>query len=136
MERKIEMPLTSNPPTARPAAHTTGGCDHAAPTEPARLQADAAQLEAAAAMCQALADPARLRLLLWLAAEGALCVSELVAREGQKLGTVSARLQQLHAARLVLRRREAKHVYYELADAHVRALLDNVIQHAGEAAGL
>lgn len=133
MEQRIEVAPTTITTAARPPAHAAGRCDHAAPTEPARLQPDAAQLEAAAAMCQALADPARLRLLLWLAAEGALCVSELVAREGQKLGTVSARLQQLHAARLVLRRREAKHVYYELADAHVRALLENVIQHAAEA---
>jgi len=91
------------------------------------------QLEAAAAICQALADPARLRLLLWLAAAGELCVSELVAREQHKLSTVSARLQQLHAARLVVRRREAKHVLYALADEHVHALLDNVVSHAAEA---
>jgi len=107
-------------------------CEHAlAPQQ--ELALVPGQLEAAAAICQALADPARLRLLMWLAAAGELCVSELVAREQQKLSTVSARLQQLHAARLVVRRREARHVLYALADEHVRALMENVINHAGEA---
>lgn len=107
------------------------GCRHASP--PAQLALAPGQLEAAALICQALADPARLRLLLWLAARGELCVSELVELEQQRLGTVSARLQQLHGARLVTRRREARHVLYALADEHVRALIENIVSHAGEA---
>lgn len=106
-------------------------CRHAA--RPEQLALAPGQLDAAALICQALADPARLRLLLWLAARGELCVSELVELEQQRLGTVSARLQQLHGARLVTRRREARHVLYALADEHVRALLENIVSHAGEA---
>lgn len=89
------------------------------------------ELHVAARMCHALSDPARLRLLLRLS-DGERCVSELVAHEAGKLSSVSARLQTLHAARLVTRRREAKHVFYELADDHVRALLHNILTHAAE----
>jgi len=89
-------------------------------------------LEQTAAMCQAMADPSRLRLLLWLQ-QGECCVSELVELEQAKLSSISARLQQLHSARLVTRRREAKRVFYRLADAHVRHLLGNILHHAAEA---
>jgi ArsR family transcriptional regulator len=89
------------------------------------------ELESAAAMCKALSDPSRLRLLLWLA-QGEMCVSELVEREQDKLSSVSARLQLLHNAHLVTRRREMKHVFYALADQHVHDLLDNVLHHAAE----
>lgn len=88
-------------------------------------------LERAAAMLRAAGDPARLRLLLRLA-EGERCVSELVAAEGGRLGTVSARLQQLHAARLVTRRRDARHIHYALADGHVARLLREIVDHAAE----
>lgn len=88
-------------------------------------------LEKAAAMLRAAGDPARLRLLLRLA-EGERCVSELVAAEGAKLATVSARLQHLHAARLVVRRRDARHIHYALADGHVARLLREIVDHAAE----
>jgi len=90
------------------------------------------ELEQAATMCQAMADPSRLRLLLWLQ-QGERCVSELVELEQAKLSSISARLQLLYSARLVTRRREAKHVFYRLADAHVRNLLGNILHHAAEA---
>jgi len=89
-------------------------------------------MDIAAAMCRAMSDPARLRLLLRLA-EKELCVSELVAHEQAKLSSISARLQTLHTAGLVARRRDAKHIYYTLADDHVRDLLHNVLSHAAEA---
>ena len=82
-------------------------------------------------MCRALSDASRLRLLLWLA-QREMCVSQLVECEQAKLGSISARLQVLHAARLVARRRQAKHVIYSLADDHVRALVRNIINHAAE----
>lgn len=90
------------------------------------------ELEVAAAMCKALSDPSRLRLLLWLA-QGEMCVSDLVEHEQDKLSSISARLQLLHSARLVTRRRESKQVLYVLADQHVHALLSNVLHHAAEA---
>jgi len=105
-------------------------CQHALEAIPEPLFS-AKALEVAASMCQAMADPSRLRLLLWLQ-QGERCVSELVALEQAKLSSVSARLQLLYSARLVTKRREAKHVFYRLADAHVRHLLGNILHHAAE----
>ncbi|MEO1456414.1 MAG: helix-turn-helix domain-containing protein [Pseudomonadota bacterium] len=101
---------------------------------PARppFQAPAAGvMEIAAAMMRAAGDPARLGLLLRLA-DGERCVSELAEAEGDKVATVSARLQLLHGARLVTRRRQAKHVYYALADDHVVCFLKDLLDHAAE----
>jgi ArsR family transcriptional regulator, lead/cadmium/zinc/bismuth-responsive transcriptional repressor len=89
------------------------------------------QLEAAAAMFDALSDTARLRTLMRLADKDQ-SVSEIAAAEGEKMTTVSARLQVLHAARLIARRREGKSVIYSLADEHVVSLVENAIVHAGE----
>ena len=90
---------------------------------------DEAALAAAAAMFRALADPERLRLLVRLAL-GEACVTDL-AGEG-KLTTVSARLQMLHAVRLVSRRRDARHIYYALVDQQVLDLVESAMEHAGE----
>jgi len=107
-------------------------CQHPVP-DPPTLAYSEQQLDVAARMCHAMSDPARLRLLLRLA-EKERCVSELVAHEQEaKLSSVSARLQTLHSAALVSRRREAKHIYYSLADEHVYELLSNVLNHAAEA---
>jgi ArsR family transcriptional regulator, lead/cadmium/zinc/bismuth-responsive transcriptional repressor len=99
------------------------------PRSPPPLPARA-QIEAAAEIFRALGDPERLRLLLRLA-ESEACVSEL-AENGEKITTVSARLKTLSVVRLVRRRREAKHVFYALADEHVLPLVRNAIDHAAE----
>ena len=59
-------------------------------------------------------------------------MSELAEDEGEKITTVSARLKALFAVRLVKRRREAKHVFYALADEHLLPMLRNAIDHAAE----
>jgi len=88
-------------------------------------------LAAAAAMLRALGDPERLRILVRLG-QGELCVSELAQLEGDKLTTVSARLKSLLAVRLVTRRRDAKHVFYAIADEHVLKLVESAVAHAAE----
>src|SRR6266446_9898491 len=101
------------------------------PPRPATRLPSRAQIEAGAAIFQALGDPERLRLLVRLAA-GEACVSELAEYEGEKISTVSARLKTLFVVRLVKRRREAKHVFYALADEHLPPMLRNAIEHAAE----
>ena len=59
-------------------------------------------------------------------------MSELAEDEGEKVTTLSARLKTLSVVRLVRRRREAKHVFYALADEHVLPLIRNAIDHAAE----
>lgn len=92
---------------------------------------EATQLKDASEMFRALGDPSRLRLLARLAG-GEVCVSELAELEDEKLTTVSARLKTLLSVKLVKRRREAKHVFYALADAHVLQLVESAIEHAAE----
>lgn len=89
------------------------------------------QLESAAEMFQALSDPARLRTLIILA-NAERSVGQLAEIEGEKLGTVSARLKVLAQARLVRRRREGKSVIYAIADFHVLRLIENAVEHACE----
>lgn len=88
-------------------------------------------LERAAAFCAAMGDPSRLRLLELLF-DGRHCVSELAEETSASLSSVSQRLKLLSQARLVRRTREGKHVYYSLADDHVRRILQEVFAHADE----
>ena len=112
-------------PPNRDGAHS-GHPPHSAAPLPSRTQ-----IEAGAEIFRALGDPERLRLLLRLA-ESEACVSELAEQEREKITTVSARLKVLSTARLVRRRREAKHIFYALADEHVLRLIRNAIDHAAE----
>lgn len=89
------------------------------------------QVEEAAGMFAALADPGRLRLLIFLA-RGEASVSDLAAAQAEKFSTVSARLKLLHAARLVARRRLGKSILYRLADDHILALVASAVDHARE----
>jgi len=87
------------------------------------------QLDKAASMFKALADPLRLKTLMLLA-QKERSVGELSLIEGEKIGTVSARLKVLLNAHLVVRRKEGQNVFYSLADFHVLALIENAIEHA------
>jgi ArsR family transcriptional regulator len=83
---------------------------------------------------RALGDTPRLRILLLLL-RGEVCVGELVAALGEKFSTVSQRLRVLRTEGLVSRRREGSHVYYALADDHVKDLIANALAHADELDG-
>jgi DNA-binding transcriptional ArsR family regulator len=89
------------------------------------------QLNDAAAMFKALSDCSRLKTLILLA-ERERSVSELCELEGEKIGTVSARLKVLLTARLVKRRKNGQNALYTIADNHVLALIENAIEHACE----
>lgn len=106
------------------------GCTHEdRPLVPAASQSRA--LEKAARLFRALGDAPRLRLLHLLLA-GEVCVGELVAALGEKFSTVSQRLRVLRAEGLVSRRREGSHVFYSLADDHVKHLVSNALDHVAE----
>lgn len=61
-------------------------------------------------------------------------MTELAEASDTKLSTLSQQLRVLHAERMVKRRREGKHVYYSLADDHVRELVRAALDHASEPA--
>lgn len=86
-------------------------------------------IEQAVRLFKALGDEARLRLLEMLMT-GEACVSELAQASGEQISTVSHRLRLLRSEGLVERRREGRHIYYSLADAHVIELMRNALDHA------
>lgn len=88
-------------------------------------------LERAASLFRAMGDAARLRIL-YLLLRGEVCAGEIVTATGEKFSTVSQRLRILRSEGLVSRRRDGSHIYYTLADAHVKNLVSNALAHAGE----
>lgn len=79
-----------------------------------------------------LADPGRLRVLVALL-EGEMCVCDLAAAAGASESAASHHLRLLRAHRVVQVRRSGRMAYYQLADAHVRMLLDIALTHIGHA---
>ena len=93
-------------------------------------------LARAASMFKLLGDQTRSRLLFALLEAGELCVCDLAAATGTQEATVSQSLRMLRASGVVTGRREGRLVFYRLADAHVRMLLDLTREHiAHEAVG-
>ncbi|MGH2758968.1 MAG: ArsR/SmtB family transcription factor, partial [Actinomycetota bacterium] len=71
----------------------------------------------------------RTRLLYELLEAGELCVCDLAASVSASETSVSHALRLLRAAGIVRNRRDGRIVYYRLADAHVRLLLDLSAEH-------
>ncbi len=82
-------------------------------------------------MFRALGSPERLQLMELLL-DQEHCVSQLAQELEEKVTTVSQRLQLLHSARLLSKERRGKHMYYKIADHHVRELLTSTFDHVEE----
>lgn len=76
-----------------------------------------------------LSESIRVHLVLLLL-QGERSVAQLVDALGQPQSTVSRHLAHLRSAAVVKTRREATHVYYRLADAHVAQLVQQAFSHA------
>ena len=85
-------------------------------------------IEKTASLLRAAGEPERLRLLERLGMSEA-CVGELATEFKCGTPTISQRLKILHQEGLISRRRDGKHIYYQLDDDHVKQLLDNVLAH-------
>lgn len=112
------------------------GCSvHCVHPEKVQLVMDATlptgDLARAAALFKLLGDPTRARLLFALLEAGELCVCDLAAATGTQEATVSQSLRLLRASGVVTGRRQGRLVFYRLADAHVRMLLDLTREHIG-----
>jgi DNA-binding transcriptional ArsR family regulator len=87
-----------------------------------RTPAETCDARAAADFLRALAHPMRLRILCRLL-EGELPVHGFEAELGLRQPSLSQQLAQLREAGLVVTRREAKSVFYRLADDRVSTVL-------------
>lgn len=76
-----------------------------------------------------LGDTTRTRLLGALLEAGELCVCDLADAAAVPESTASHALRLLRTAGIVRNRRAGRQVFYSLADAHVRLLLDVSLEH-------
>ena len=105
-------------------------CVHPQRVQQARAASlDEPELIRTAGLFKLLGDPTRARLLYALLEVGELCVCDLAAATDTQEATVSQSLRMLRASGVVVGRRAGRLVYYRLADAHVRMLLDLSREH-------
>jgi ArsR family transcriptional regulator len=106
------------------------GEPHAVASAPIALP-DTRSTTRAAAIFRALGDAARLKLLALLA-QREMCVTELTEQLQDNLPAISQRLKLLRSERIVVARRQGKHMYYSLADHHICELIANGMAHGAE----
>jgi ArsR family transcriptional regulator len=99
----------------------------------AGLLPEVAAVDGAVLILKGFADPTRLRILALLRA-GEVCVHDIVEALQMTQSAISHQLRLLRDARLVLARREGRHVFYRLADLHVERMLADALLHGSEAA--
>ncbi|MEK1891076.1 MAG: metalloregulator ArsR/SmtB family transcription factor [Phyllobacterium sp.] len=78
-----------------------------------------------------LGDPTRLRILFFCLEEPR-SVGDIAASLDLSQSLVSHHLRLLRGARLVRGNRQAKQIFYELADKHVSDMLVDMAHHVGE----
>lgn len=76
-------------------------------------------------------DSTRIRILCVLL-ENEMCVCDIAQLLSMSHSAVSHQLQALRSAKLIRARREGKAVFYSLADAHVRGIIDLGLEHVSE----
>jgi ArsR family transcriptional regulator len=89
---------------------------------PARTEADTCDTKAATELFRVLAHPMRLEILCRLLV-GEVSVAGLESELGLKQPSLSQQLGQIREANIVTTRREAKSIFYSLADERVRAIV-------------
>ena len=76
-------------------------------------------------------DSTRIRILYCLF-ESEMCVYDIATLLGMTQSAISHQLSVLKKNKLVKNRREGKTVIYSLADAHVRAIINQGVEHVTE----
>ena len=84
-----------------------------------------------AEMFKLMGDPSRLRILVSCLDEPA-SVGEIAGQLSLSPSLVSHHLRLLRSARLVRSERRGKHVFYIVADHHVRDIITDMLDHAAE----
>ncbi len=95
------------------------------------LLVDDQAAEALANTFKALADPTRVRIVSALN-QMELCVGDLAEALGMSMSAVSHQLRLLRDLRLVKKRRDGKHIYYQLDDEHISTIFSCGLDHISE----
>lgn len=106
-------------------------CDGHHPHPPAGEAPDEEKLYDLADLFRLFGDSTRVRILYQLEA-GPLCVCDIAARLDMTQSAISHQLRLLKQAKLVRSRRSGKAAVYSLADDHVRAILEQGMEHVSE----
>ncbi|MCI1965706.1 MAG: metalloregulator ArsR/SmtB family transcription factor [Oscillospiraceae bacterium] len=77
------------------------------------------------------ADSTRIKIL-YVLLESEFCVCDIAQVLGMNQSAISHQLRVLKQSKLVKYRREGRAILYSLADGHVRAILDQGMEHVGE----
>ena len=77
------------------------------------------------------ADPTRVHIL-YLLAEGELCVSDIAEQVELSQSAISHQLRILKQMQLIKFRRDGKNILYSLADDHVKTILKMGLEHVLE----
>jgi len=93
---------------------------------------DPIPIEPSVALLRVLANPARLRVALWLL-EGERSVGEIETGLGIRQPALSQHLAELREAGLVATRRESRAIFYRLADDEQQRLVAALLQGFGGA---
>lgn len=78
-----------------------------------------------------LGDPTRLRVLV-ACLDRPRSVAQIATDVGASSSLVSHHLRLLRGARLVRGERDARQVFYQAADQHVRHMIEDIIAHSSE----
>ena len=95
------------------------------------IAADDSRIGTIAATYRLLGDPTRLRVLL-ACLDAPISVGDIATRTGASQPLVSHHLRLLRGARLVRGERRQRQVFYATADAHIRDMLIDMLEHAAE----
>ena len=77
------------------------------------------------------ADSTRIKILSGLF-ESEMCVCDIAQLLNMTQSAISHQLRSLKQSKLVKYRREGKTVFYSLADAHVRTIINQGLEHVEE----
>ena len=89
------------------------------------------QLLRLADLFKVFGDGTRIRIL-YVLLEAEVCVCDLATLLGMTQSAVSHQLRILKQASLIKARRDGKTVFYSLADAHVRSIINQGLEHVEE----
>ncbi|MFB6241684.1 MAG: ArsR/SmtB family transcription factor [Candidatus Nanosalina sp.] len=88
-------------------------------------------LEETARIFQALGNRNRLRILQTLSGEEK-CPHDIAEELDLTNSNISHHLKKLHERRIVERRKEGKHRYYQMSDEHIEEIIEAGVEHADE----
>lgn len=82
-------------------------------------------------MFRLLGEASRLRIVL-ACLRRPTSVGAIATEVGLTMSLVSHHLRLLRAARLLRAQRQGKHVFYSVADEHVRCVIEDMVEHVVE----